>query len=379
MINLPDLISQGSGNLWVFIPSAILLGALHGLEPGHSKTMMAAFIIAVRGTVKQAVMLGLAATASHTLIVWLVALGGLYFGRHMNIETSEPYFQMASAALIFIIAGWMVWRTWAGEHGHDHHEHEHDHQHGHHHHHGERLAIDTGHGIVNLEICEEGLAPRWRVWPAESHGLSPDSASIETVRSDGRRQAFALARSGPYFESLDAIPEPHDFTARVTLSHGNHSHEAELVFADHGPAHHHDHQPHAHGIDLGPEVRQDEHARAHAEDIQRRFDGRPVTTGQIVLFGLTGGLIPCPAAITVLLVCLQLKRLTLGVTLVLCFSIGLALTMVTAGTVAALSLHHVQKRWSGFDALARRAPYASAVLIICIGLYISFSGLRALY
>ncbi|XLM23131.1 nickel/cobalt efflux protein RcnA, partial [Chromobacterium piscinae] len=32
------------GNAWLFIPSAIALGALHGLEPGHSKTMMAAFI-----------------------------------------------------------------------------------------------------------------------------------------------------------------------------------------------------------------------------------------------------------------------------------------------------------------------------------------------
>ena len=51
-----------SGNAWIFIPSAILLGALHGLEPGHSKTMMAAFIVAVRGTVGQAVLLGLAET-----------------------------------------------------------------------------------------------------------------------------------------------------------------------------------------------------------------------------------------------------------------------------------------------------------------------------
>ena len=59
MTSFADLIQQGSTNLWLFIPSALLLGALHGLEPGHSKTMMAAFIIAVRGTVGQAVLLGL--------------------------------------------------------------------------------------------------------------------------------------------------------------------------------------------------------------------------------------------------------------------------------------------------------------------------------
>ena len=35
------------GNTWLFVPSAILLGALHGLEPGDSKTMMAAFIVAI--------------------------------------------------------------------------------------------------------------------------------------------------------------------------------------------------------------------------------------------------------------------------------------------------------------------------------------------
>ena len=66
-----------SGNAWMFIPSAILLGALHGLEPGHSKSMMAAFIVAVRGTVWQAVVLGLSATLSHTAVVWAVAMAGL--------------------------------------------------------------------------------------------------------------------------------------------------------------------------------------------------------------------------------------------------------------------------------------------------------------
>ena len=82
MNDFSHLLQQGAMNAWLFIPSAILLGALHGLEPGHSKTMMAAFIVAVRGTVGQAVLLGLSATVSHTLIVWLVALGGLWLGRN---------------------------------------------------------------------------------------------------------------------------------------------------------------------------------------------------------------------------------------------------------------------------------------------------------
>ncbi|MGK6891482.1 urease accessory protein UreH domain-containing protein [Klebsiella pneumoniae] len=61
------------------------------------------------------------------------------------------------------------------------------------------------------------------------------------------------------------------------------------------------------------------HEKAHANDIKKRFANRSVTTGQIILFGLTGGLIPCPAAITVLLLCIQVKEFTLGAALVLCF------------------------------------------------------------
>src|SRR5471030_2693381 len=80
MPSFQDLITQGAANAWLFIPSAILLGALHGLEPGHSKTMMAAFIVAVRGTVAQAVLLGLAATLSHTFVIWALAAAALKFG-----------------------------------------------------------------------------------------------------------------------------------------------------------------------------------------------------------------------------------------------------------------------------------------------------------
>jgi nickel/cobalt transporter (NicO) family protein len=75
MTSLPELLQQGTAYAWLFIPSAILLGALHGLEPGHSKTMMAAFIIAIQGSIAQAVLLGLSATLSHTAVVWAVALG----------------------------------------------------------------------------------------------------------------------------------------------------------------------------------------------------------------------------------------------------------------------------------------------------------------
>lgn len=98
MTDFSTLLQQGVANAWLFIPSAILLGALHGLEPGHSKTMMAAFIVAIRGTVKQAVLLGLAATISHTSVVWLIAFGGMYISQKFTAESAEPWFQRKRAA-----------------------------------------------------------------------------------------------------------------------------------------------------------------------------------------------------------------------------------------------------------------------------------------
>lgn len=273
MNDFTSLLQQG--NAWLFIPSAILLGALHGLEPGHSKTMMAAFIVAVRGTLKQAVLLGLAATVSHTAVVWLVAMAGLWFGRGWDAQTSEPWFQLISGILIVLIACWMLWRTWHESHSHEH-KHEHEHEHEPHHH-------DHGH--------------------------------------------------------------PHE--------HKSHVHQHPLVAADNW---------------------QDAHQRAHAEEINRRFNGQQVTTGQIVLFGLTGGLIPCPASITVLLICLQLKKFSLGATLVLGFSVGLALTLVASGAIAALSVKHVANRWPGLNELSRKAPWISGGLIIVVGLYMMLHG-----
>jgi nickel/cobalt exporter len=89
-----DYLAQG--NAWLFIPAAIVLRALHGLEPGHSKTMMAAFIVAIRGTVRQAVLLGVSATISHTAVIWALALVGLHYSGRFNAEQTEPYFQVVT-------------------------------------------------------------------------------------------------------------------------------------------------------------------------------------------------------------------------------------------------------------------------------------------
>lgn len=354
------------GNAWVFIPSAILLGALHGLEPGHSKTMMAAFIIAIRGTVRQAVMLGLAATLSHTAIVWLIAFGGMYLSNKFTAESAEPWLQLVSAVIILGTALWMFWRTWKGkqnwlegmQEGEKHL------------HHDESRLIDTGHGKVELSIYEAGQPPHWRLRTLSGRKWEARDVSVITTReADQLSQLFDFIDNGDYLESRLPIPEPHNFGVRLSLGHQDHAHDYDILFQEHQ----HDHSS-LEALDINSKEYQDAHELAHANDIKRRFTSKAVTNGQILLFGLTGGLIPCPAAITVLLICIQLKALTLGATMVVCFSIGLALTLVTVGIGAAVSVNQAAKRWSGFSKIAKKAPYFSSALIGCVGIYMGIHG-----
>lgn len=384
MPSFAELIQQGAGNAWLFIPSAILLGALHGLEPGHSKTLMAAFIIAIRGTVAQAIMLGLAATISHTAVVWIIALGGMYLWRGVAPEALEPWFQLLSGLIIIAMALWMLWRTRDDQRraklvlGDHHHGHSHDATADGHHSHDETRVIDTGHGLVEISIFEEGVPPRWQLRALSGHRWFARDVVVTTERPDGAIQTFTFRDGDGYLESFDDIPEPHQFIARVSLGHGGHSHDYNLSFVE-GHCHESDHfHEEMRGLQVSTDGYQDAHELAHANDIRNRFSDRQVTNGQIIVFGLTGGLIPCPAAITVLLLCLQLKEITVGAVMVLAFSLGLALTLVTVGAAAALSVRHATKRFTWFSALAGRAPYVSGFLIIGVGIYVSLHGLKIL-
>ena len=369
MTSFNELVSQGAANAWLFIPSAILLGALHGMEPGHSKTMMAAFIIAIRGTVFQAVLLGLSAAFSHSLVIWALAAVALRYGSKWNAETTEPYFQLVSGVLIIGMAGWMFWRTRreqraASDHKHDHVDEGPQ---------GGKL-IDTGHGLVEITVFETNVPPRFRLYFYDSARKAkalpqPKEITVETLRPGGVRQTFSFFTGDGYLEATAELPEPHEFDATLAISHGDHAHTFGFKFSEDDHHHHHG------AMDLAGGEYQDAHERAHAGDIARRFENRTVSTGQIVIFGLTGGLMPCPAALTVLLVCLQLKKFALGFTLVICFSVGLAITMVTAGAIAAWGVQHASKRIKGFGEFARKAPYGSSALLVAMGLFFAIQGL----
>ncbi|MBC7709163.1 MAG: sulfite exporter TauE/SafE family protein [Rhizobacter sp.] len=378
---IAELIQQGATNLWVFVPTAILLGALHGLEPGHSKTMMASFIIAVKGSVGQAALLGLCAAFSHSLIVWALAAAALKFGNELIAEHAEPYFMLLSAVVVIGVSLWMFLRTRRDELAAKAHQHAP---------HGGKI-INTGHGIIELEVFETGVPPRFRVhaYDGAMNNKAFDgnkTVSIETLRPDGAKQTFELKASGRYLESVHEIPEPHEFEAVLCMGHGDHIHRFEVSFSENDRDHArggHDHGHHHHQHDVGDDLLggdgsyQDAHERAHAEDIKRRFVGQKVSTGQIAMFGLTGGLVPCPASVTILMICLHLKQFTLGAVMVASFSLGLAISLVSVGVIAAWGASQVNKRFANgrFSDLARKMPYFSSGLMALVG---ALMGIQAL-
>ena len=375
------------GHAWLFIPAAIVLGALHGLEPGHSKTMMAAFIVAIRGTVAQAVLLGVAATISHTAIIWVLALVGLHYAGHLNVEHTEPYFQLAAGLIVIGMAGWMYARTRreqravAAEAAH-HHEHGHEEDQGPRGVHGGPLVSTGLNERVEVSVFETNVPPRFRLFFYDNgqRPMAPPAGQmvkVQTVRPEGERQVFEFEARENYLESTAHIPEPHEFQVALQMGDGGSPVTYWTRFVeDH---HHHDHE-HASLGSHEPVSRgyQDAHQREHALELRKRFAAGQVTTGQLVLFGLTGGLLPCPSAFAVLVVCLQLKQFSLGFALVLAFSVGLAITLVTVGSIAALSVRQASKRFKRFTEFARKMPYVSATVMVLIGVLIAGQGLRGI-
>jgi cation diffusion facilitator family transporter len=120
--------------------------------------------------------------------------------------------------------------------GGEHHDHGHGHHHGHAHEghdHDERHEIATAGGRVALEVFEDGVPPRFRLRPISGAALTAQASLIETLRSDGTRQLFAMADKGGFLESQDEIPEPHAFTATVQIGGANYP----VAFEEHEHAH----------------------------------------------------------------------------------------------------------------------------------------------
>lgn len=253
----------GFGVILIALGVAAALGAFHALEPGHGKTVVAAYLVGSRGTARHAVLLGLIVTASHTAGVYLLGVITLYASRYVLPERLYPWLGAVSGLAIAILGFTLFLRRYAQLASNRSHVHSHENGHGHHHHH------------------------------------------------------------------------------------------------DHGPASHSHDSDHAH----------DDHPHHHPGS------GGAVPLPGLVALGVSGGIVPCPAALVVLLSALSLNRVGFGLLLIVAFSVGLAAVLIAIG-ILMVYVGRFMARFHGDGPLIQRwLPLASSVVITIFGVVITVQAL----
>lgn len=331
----------------IYLPIAVGLGALHALEPGHSKTLIAGYLIAAKGTRRDALLLGLSAATTHSIIVVALAVTALWLGNTVFTDQAVHWLQLGSAVTVILLGLWLCWRRWPRQTG----------AHAHHHHAPEPIAITSTLAAGTLAIIDTPDGERMRYLLA---GQSPESISAKVFiqRPGGIPEMLELrpeANNPLAYRSTIAPAEPHEFTATLTLMSA--SSTEEHAFAMHEP------QGHAGHDDLDD----DAHARAHAAAMPENVrTGERPTAGQVIAFGAAGGMIPCPASISVMLLALSVGQMAFGILTVLCFSLGLAISLVGVGLLVVLGLSKLSGN-SRFAALSRYAPLISSAMVMLSG------------
>jgi ABC-type nickel/cobalt efflux system permease component RcnA len=230
--------------------AAFGLGAVHAMSPGHGKTIVAAYLVGSRGTLRHAGLLGFVVTFTHTFTVFLLGLGVLFFQQYVVPEKIVPALGAISGLSIVVVGTMLLYRRAAAL--------LHGHAHGHHHHHHE-----------------------------------------------------------------------HD--------HSHHGHE-------------HKHDGHTHSHDV-PEK---------------------ITPGSLIALGVSGGLVPCPSALVLMLSAIALGHPGLGLILLVGFSAGLASVLMAIGVVAVYARHLLPCSESAMKRpLVQLIPVFSAVVVIFLGLAIT--------
>jgi cation diffusion facilitator family transporter len=112
--------------------------------------------------------------------------------------------------------------------GSDHHGHTHGHEHS-----SETRTIQTSRGPAELSIFETGTPPRFRLAFRAQVRDAVQPMLLETLRPDGTHQLFHFAPRAGYWESIEEIPEPHEFKASLRLADGEH----EVAFQEHAHEH----------------------------------------------------------------------------------------------------------------------------------------------
>ena len=175
--------TQGELSFWVLLSAALIaagLGALHALEPGHGKTIVAAYLVGSRGTARHAVLLGIVVTAAHTAGVYLLGAATLYASRYIVPEQLYPWLGAISGLSVAGLGVFIFLRHWTGETG------EHSHTPGERHSHWFSAPTRTSNGSA----IAHSHCVNFACW-ASPEGSCPCPAALVVLLS-----AFSLHRIG---------------------------------------------------------------------------------------------------------------------------------------------------------------------------------------
>ncbi len=351
-----------SAGFLALLAGAFALGALHALEPGHGKTIMGAYLVASRGGVRHALLLGLMVTITHTAVVFLLAAGAIFFTGWFHEKDVAYWLGIVSAGLVILVGGWMISQAFGLLRGGQSPQAGHGHAHGH----DDLKRIETDSGLIELSVFEDGVPPRFRARFQGKNGeaLQPSlkyTLTLETTRDDGTRQKFEFAQKGDFLESTSEIPEPHQFSVALHLTHEGHSHTYETRYIEH------DHGgDHSHGAGHSHDHEEDVQAHGHSHEVAIPEGKDPLGFWTLTMVGASGGLVPCPAALTAFLAALNLGQPAKGIGVVIALSLGIAGTLITIGILFVKARDWASKRYSTKGWLTK-LPRLSAVLITLIG------------
>jgi nickel/cobalt exporter len=164
---------------------AALIGAFHAATPGHGKTLMAAYLVGSRGTVRHALGLGLTVTFAHTVGVFTLGAIVLVAGAALPSERLIPILGLASGVVVTVLGViFLAQRLRATRLAHDHDQaHAHGHEHEHHDHDHDQVAssLEHSHGLIRHSHLPQEQGPLRRrnlVALGLVGGLVPSASAI---------------------------------------------------------------------------------------------------------------------------------------------------------------------------------------------------------
>jgi nickel/cobalt transporter (NicO) family protein len=317
---LPGVGWQTTSGIVLALLGCFAWGAMHALSPGHGKTVVGAYLIGTRATPRHALFLGLTTTITHTIGVFALGLVTLSASKYISAEQLNPWLSVLSGGIVAAIGcNLLIKRLRTHQRAKLHHPH-----HSHHDHHH-----------------------------ASIHNHAPELKELLSVDQAQAKTSLAIAANKPHHH--------HSHPAQPNTEQTTEQNHKPIVFTH--THHHHDHHHHDH-----------HHTHTHHGHAHLPPDDAPITWRSLLALGISGGILPCPAALVVLLSAIALGNPSFGLLLVFVFSLGLAGVLTSLGLLLVYAKHLFQ-RVPAPSRLTKILPTFSALCITLLGIGITLQAL----